>query len=51
MVFKSDDVDATYAHLRTGALDPQDAFLAGSIPIEGDEGLAIGLALAAMSSD
>ena len=34
-----------------GALDAQDAFLAGAIPIEGDEGLAIGLALAAMSPD
>ncbi len=42
---------ATYAKLRTGALDPQDAFLAGAIPIEGDEGLAIGLALAAMSPE
>ena len=42
---------ATYARLREGDLDPQDAFLAGSIPIEGDEGLAIGLALAAMSPE
>lgn len=42
---------ATYARLRSGELDPQDAFLAGSIPIEGDEGLAIGLALAAMSPE
>lgn len=41
----------TYAQLRGGELDPQDAFLAGSIPIEGDEGLAIGLALAAMSPE
>lgn len=41
----------TYAALRSGALDPQDAFLAGGIPIEGDQGLAIGLALAAMSPD
>ena len=39
------------ARLRSGELDPQDAFLAGSIPIEGDEGLAIGLALAAMSPE
>ena len=42
---------ATYAQLRNGALDAQDAFLAGDVPIEGDEGLAIGLALAAMSPD
>jgi len=41
----------TYAQLRSGALDAQDAFLAGAVPIEGDEGLAIGLALAAMSPD
>ncbi|MCR9097850.1 MAG: SCP2 sterol-binding domain-containing protein [bacterium] len=41
----------TYAQLRSGRLDAQDAFLAGSVPIEGDEGLAIGLALAAMSPD
>ena len=42
---------ATYARLRSGELDPQDAFLAGSVPIEGDEGLAIGLAIAAMSPE
>ena len=42
-------IDAqTFARLRSGELDPQDAFLAGAIPLEGDEGLAIGLALAAM---
>ncbi|MEM9177273.1 MAG: SCP2 sterol-binding domain-containing protein [Myxococcota bacterium] len=41
----------TFARLRAGRLDPQDAFLAGAIPIEGDEGLAIGLALAAMSPE
>ncbi|MGB0620640.1 MAG: SCP2 sterol-binding domain-containing protein [Myxococcota bacterium] len=41
----------TFAQLRSGALDPQEAFLAGAIPIEGDEGLAIGLALAAMSPE
>lgn len=41
----------TYTQLRSGALDAQDAFLAGAVPIEGDEGLAIGLALAAMSPD
>ena len=39
------------ARLRSGELDPQDAFLAGSVPIEGDEGLAIGLAIAAMSPE
>ena len=43
-------VDAgTYARLRAGELDPQEAFLAGEIAVEGDEGMAIGLALAAMA--
>lgn len=43
-------VDAmTYARLRAGELDPQDAFLAGEIEVEGDEGMAIALALAAMA--
>lgn len=41
----------TFSRLASGALDAQDAFLAGSIPIEGDQGLAIGLALLAMSPD
>ena len=41
--------EATYARLRSGELDPQDAFLAGEIAVEGDEGMAIGLALAAMA--
>lgn len=41
----------TYARLRSGALDAQDAFLAGRVELEGDEGLAIGLALAAMSPE
>jgi hypothetical protein len=40
-----------YAQLRTGEIDVQDAFLAGSIEIEGDEGMAINLALAALSPD
>ena len=41
--------EALYAQLRTGERDPQDAFLAGEIDVEGDEGMAIGLALAAMA--
>ena len=40
-----------HERLREGLLDAQDAFLAGEIPIEGDEAVAIGLALAAMSPD
>jgi hypothetical protein len=43
-------IDAeTFARLRSGALDPQEAFLDGRIEVEGDEGMAIGLALAAAS--
>ena len=43
-------IDAeTFASLRSGALDPQEAFLDGRIEVEGDEGMAIGLALAAAS--
>ncbi len=41
--------DATYTRLRSGDLDPQDAFLAGDIAVEGDDSMAIGLALAAMA--
>ncbi len=40
---------ATWASLRVGDLDPQEAFLSGRIDVEGDEGMAIGLALAAMA--
>ena len=41
----------TYARLRAGELDPQDAFLAGQVELEGDEGMAIELALTALSPD
>ena len=45
-------IDAeTYARLRAGELDPQDAFLAGQVELEGDEGMAIELALTALSPD
>jgi putative sterol carrier protein len=45
-------VDAqAYRELRTGALQPQDAFLAGKIQIEGDMQLAMQLALAVLSPD
>ncbi len=43
--------DTVYALLRSGELDPQDAFLDGRIEIEGDLEMAIGLALAAASPD
>ena len=39
------------AQLRSGELDPQDAFMDGRIEIEGDMEMAIGLALAALSPD
>jgi putative sterol carrier protein len=43
-------IDAeTWAALRQGELDPQEAFLSGRIAVSGDEGMAIGLALAAMA--
>ena len=32
-------------------LDPQDAFLGGQVEIIGDEGMAIGLALAAIAPE
>jgi len=41
----------TYSQLRAGELDPQDAFLAGQVELEGDEGMAIELALTALSPD
>ncbi len=45
-------VDAqAYRELRSGALQPQDAFLAGKIQIEGDMQLAMQLALAVLSPD
>ena len=43
--------EAIYTALRSGELDPQDAFLDGRIEIEGDMEMAIGLALAALSPD
>jgi putative sterol carrier protein len=45
-------VDAeAYRALRTGALEPQDAFLAGKIQVEGDMQLAMQLALAVLAPD
>jgi len=45
-------VDAqAYRELRSGALAPQDAFLAGKITVEGDMQLAMQLALAVLSPD
>jgi hypothetical protein len=43
--------DEIFARLRSGSLDPQAAFLDGLIEIEGDEELAIRLALAASSPE
>jgi len=43
--------DEVYTALRSGALDPQDAFLDGRVEIEGDMELAVGLALTALSPD
>jgi len=43
--------EAIYAQLRSGELDPQDAFLGGQIAIEGDREMAVGLALAVLSPD
>jgi hypothetical protein len=42
---------AAYRELRSGALAPQDAFLAGKIAIEGDMQLAMQLALAVLAPD
>jgi len=43
--------EAIYKRLRSGELDPQEAFLDGRIAIEGDLEMAVGLALAALSPD
>lgn len=43
--------EATYARLRSGDLDAQDAFFAGEVELVGDEGIAIELALTALSPD
>jgi putative sterol carrier protein len=40
-----------YRELRAGSLQPQDAFLAGQIQVEGDMQLAMQLALAVLSPD
>jgi hypothetical protein len=41
--------EANWRALRSGDLDPQEAFWSERIEVTGDEGLAIGLALAAMA--
>ncbi len=43
--------DGVHARLRSGELDPQDAFMDGLIEIQGDMEMAIGLALAALSPE
>ncbi|HEB89370.1 MAG TPA: hypothetical protein ENI85_07345 [Deltaproteobacteria bacterium] len=43
--------DMVHARLRSGELDPQDAFMDGLIEIRGDMEMAIGLALAALSPE
>jgi hypothetical protein len=40
-----------FSRLRTGELEPQDAFLDGLVEIEGDMEMAVGLALTAASPD
>jgi hypothetical protein len=42
---------SAYADLRSGRLNPQDAFLGGQIQVEGDLQLAMQLALAAVAPD
>jgi hypothetical protein len=43
--------EEAYRELRSGALDPQEAFMDGRIAIEGDMQIAVQLALAAISPD
>jgi hypothetical protein len=43
--------EAVYAGLRSGEIDPQDAFLDGRIEVEGDVELAVGMALVASAPD
>ena len=40
-----------YQQLRSGEMDPQDAFMSGKIDIVGDMQMAMQLALAVMSPD
>ena len=44
------DGDA-YRDLRSGELNPQDAFMSGKVEVEGDMQMAMQLALAAMTPD
>jgi len=43
--------EETFSKLRSGTLDPQDAFLEGLVEVEGDVDMAIHLALASASPD
>ena len=40
---------AVYEQLRSGAMDPQDAFMSGAVDLAGDLQMAMQLALAVMS--
>ncbi len=43
--------ESIYNRLRSGELDPQEAFMSGQITIEGDMEMAVGLALAVLSPE
>jgi len=43
--------EATHRALRSGTMDPQEAFLSDAIEVHGDEGMAINLALTALAPD